>query len=240
MKYRANGIDVQTGVSREIVLDACDDAQAEWRATRRGLRDVRVAVILESGSNEVAERLAAMVDGSEPLPVSPPPVPERPASSSRPSAAAMQTWEVRGAFRDSGRDAVLTITAATQSAAEYEASQHGLLVESCWPVPPTAAVAEVPAGQMSLSYASPPPLQGIQQRQTPLVIEMTSKRFKWQMLAALGVMLVGILSSCIVAPIATAITTELGIVIFVLGLLCFIGGGVWGFAARLFAWWHHG
>jgi hypothetical protein len=128
---------------------------------------------------------------------------------------------VRGAFRDSGEEAVLLIAAATQAQAEHDAVQKGMLVESCWP-----------AHSQPAPTALPLP--------TPVTVERTSKRFKWQMLAGFLVAVFGICTGCLFAPVAASIRPGFGLAALVVGGLCFVGGLGWALSAKFLAWWHHG
>jgi hypothetical protein len=159
--------------------------------------------------------------------------------------APVPQWEVRGAFRESGKEAVLMISAPTQSAAEYEATQNGLLVESCWPArvpasPPQAA----PVGPLPLGYAQPwppPPPPMPFGRPTPhVLIERTAKKFKWQLLVSFLLAIFGLFSGCLFAPLAARISPQLGLFVLILGIGCLVGGLIWGTVVKWTAWWHHG
>jgi hypothetical protein len=153
----------------------------------------------------------------------------------QPVQVPVQQWEVRGAFRESGKEAVLVIEAATQAGAESEAVQNGLLVETCRPVQPTPP--PVPPPPQPLGYVGPvqPAVY-----MPPVVTERTSKKFKWQMLAGFLVCVFGIFSGCLFAPLAASVRPELGGVMLVVGAICFIGGLGWAMVAKFGAWWHHG
>ncbi len=167
-----------------------------------------------------------MLGGGTPTPTKPgvPPFPLVPPRTQESFPTPIQQWEVRGAFRDSGKEAVLRINARTQSAAEHEAMQSGLLVESCWPA--GSPVTGVP--NQSLNHAVPvAPVVA-----AAVLIEQTSKQFKWQMLAGFLLAMVGLFGGCLFAPLVLAISPPLGVIVGVLGVLCFIGGFIWAMVAK--------
>lgn len=196
---------------------------------------------------EAADRLAMMAGNAPvPQPVKPQPTTAPAVAPKPPLQVKMQQWEVRGAFRESGKEAALIIEAQTQAAAEYEAVKNGLLVESCWPVrqqvaPPMMPPPPMMQGPHPLPYGQPiPHAVPIAPPVSHIVTERTAKRFKWQLLAAFGLCLFGMFSSCILTSIAASVSPKLGAPFLIFGVTCFVGGLVWGSVVKWMAWWHHG
>lgn len=134
------------------------------------------------------------------------------------SPTSVMKWRVLGAHRDDGKDVEIVVECPTPSGAEERARQLGLYVSSIVPV-----IAAAPA-----STAVSNNDHGVRVKAgRPVMVEMTSKAHKRQML--IGMIIFG--SGVVLC--FTIIGIPLGAPAMVVGIVYFV-------IARICAWWDHG
>ncbi|MCO6437262.1 MAG: hypothetical protein J5J06_09275 [Phycisphaerae bacterium] len=134
-------------------------------------------------------------------------------------------FQVSGAFRDSGEDVSVTVTAGDYLEAERYAHRLGIMVLRIEPVVPARAVPPVERQPVSHAYEpsyAPPKVQ---------TIEHTGKSLKFGMLVG-GCMAMGSPFGCLLQD-----GESTGVL---LALVLFVGGVMIMVMFRLLAWWEHG